>query len=206
MSIIGRKRSGGPRTENGKARSSGNAFKTGIAVNYWLNDAEQAEYDELMQALAAEYQPATATARLLVERLASQQVKLRRLGSVENALHERARITASHVAREQAGAEHSLASYLPATDAARQLALRVAAEGALPDLERLSLLGRYQCQLEGSILRLIAEIRRRTDEDRKAAASNELGGSLATARPKRLASGAEVEDAKFRSVDGSIGP
>lgn len=166
-----RKRSGGPQTAAGKARSAQNAFKTGVAVNYWVNAAEQAEYDTLLQALCAEYCPLTATMQLLLERLASQMVKLRRLERAENALHERARVTAASLAREQLQVPQSLASHLPATPAGRELALRLATDSAMPDLERSASLMRYQGALEHRISRLVSEIRKRDLEDKVKAAS-----------------------------------
>lgn len=66
-----RKRSGGPSTSAGKRRSARNAVKTGVAVDYWLEPAEQDEYDARVTALTAEYAPVSATVQMLIERLAS---------------------------------------------------------------------------------------------------------------------------------------
>jgi hypothetical protein len=155
-----RKRSGGPQTAAGKARSSRNALKTGITVGYWLNADEQAEYDALLEALIDEYPTARATTMLLVSRLACSVVKLNRLQRIENARFEGARIIAGDVARQQLDAEHSLASCLPPTAEAREFARRVATESAMPDPEPMTTLARYQTALERQIIMTTAELRR----------------------------------------------
>lgn len=158
--MSGRKRSGGPRTAAGKARSSRNALKTGITVNYWLNADEQVEYDALVEALIEEYPPVRATTMIVINRLACSVVKLNRLQRIENARFETARIVAGDVARQQLDAEHSLASCLPPTAEARELARRVATESAMPDPEPIANLARHQAALERQITMYTAELRR----------------------------------------------
>ena len=46
------RRSGGPRSASGKAVASKNALNTGIASILWINDSEQARYDDLVAQLA----------------------------------------------------------------------------------------------------------------------------------------------------------
>lgn len=155
-----RKRSGGPQTAAGKARSSRNALKSGITVSYWLNADEQAEYEALLEALMEEYATARPTTLVLVTRLACSMVKLNRLQRIENARFESARIIAGDVARQQLDAEHSLASCLPPTAEAREFARRVATESAMPDPELITTLARYQTALERQIMMTTAELRR----------------------------------------------
>jgi hypothetical protein len=62
---------GGPRTEAGKAASSKNSFKHGLASGRILIDGEDpAQFDALVADLQADYQPATETEALLVHDLA----------------------------------------------------------------------------------------------------------------------------------------
>lgn len=199
MSKRNPKRSGGPRSEAGKASSSRNALNTGIAVDYWIDSSEQEEYDMLVAGLTAEYAPVTVTVQLLIDRLATKLVKLHRMDRVENAMHQRARITSEHVARQQADTAHSLASYLPATAAGRNLALRVAAEDAMPDPERLTTVTRYQAGLERQISRLVADIRRVTTENRRQGTGQQALGEVTTGPLLAGRVGeAQIEDATMR--------
>jgi hypothetical protein len=64
-------KSTGPRTESGKAASSQNALRHGLASNTLLIPGEDpAEYQALEDALIAEHAPTTATETLLVEDMA----------------------------------------------------------------------------------------------------------------------------------------
>ena len=61
----------GPRTTEGKARSSQNAFKNGLASGRILIPGERRQdFDALVSALMAEHQPATTTEAILVEAMA----------------------------------------------------------------------------------------------------------------------------------------
>jgi hypothetical protein len=65
------KSKGGPRTEAGKAASSKNSFKHGLASGRILIEGEDpAEFEALVADLEADYQPATETEALLVHDLA----------------------------------------------------------------------------------------------------------------------------------------
>ena len=62
---------GGPRTEAGKAASSKNSFKHGLASGRILIEGEDpAEFEALVADLEADYRPATETEALLVHDLA----------------------------------------------------------------------------------------------------------------------------------------
>jgi hypothetical protein len=62
---------GGPRTQAGKAASSKNSFKHGLASGRILIEGEYpADFDALVSDLEADYQPATETEALLVHDLA----------------------------------------------------------------------------------------------------------------------------------------
>jgi hypothetical protein len=62
---------GGPRTQAGKAASSKNSFKHGLASGQILIEGEDpAAFEALVADLEADYQPATETEALLVHDLA----------------------------------------------------------------------------------------------------------------------------------------
>ena len=64
----------GPRTPEGKAVSSMNRFRHGLAGQFVLLDWEDGDlYDELLILLQDEHQPETITEHLLVERMAQHQ-------------------------------------------------------------------------------------------------------------------------------------
>jgi hypothetical protein len=61
----------GPKTETGKAASSQNSWKHGLFGAFRvLNTESQMAYQDLLQSLQSEYNPATATEAILVERMA----------------------------------------------------------------------------------------------------------------------------------------
>src|ERR1700722_12743993 len=68
-------RSTGPRTPEGKSRSSLNALRHGILARSAFNvtiegEERRAEFDELVAGLAQEYQPRTMTEHMSVQQLA----------------------------------------------------------------------------------------------------------------------------------------
>ena len=78
---------GGPRTPEGKAVSSQNAFSHGLTgallVLPWEN---QEEFDSLLNQLVAEHRPATATEGILVREIAEQYWRLQRARNHEHTL------------------------------------------------------------------------------------------------------------------------
>jgi hypothetical protein len=62
----------GPKTETGKAASSQNSWKHGLTFGVFrvLNTESQMQYQDLLQQLVSEYNPATPTEAILVERMA----------------------------------------------------------------------------------------------------------------------------------------
>jgi len=74
----------GPRTLEGKARSSLNAVRHGLlARDAVLPDEDPAAYRELLAALEEEYQPDGPTRTFLVQQLASAQWRLQRFIRIE---------------------------------------------------------------------------------------------------------------------------
>lgn len=86
------KRSTGPKTEAGKAASSQNNFRHGLAGAFVLQPWEKEEdYDELRLQLRNEYQPSTPTESLLVETMAKHfWLGQRAMNLQELCFHERA--------------------------------------------------------------------------------------------------------------------
>src|SRR6476620_5198928 len=81
--------SSGPKSTNGKARSSRNALKHGLVsseIVIWDEDADQ--FELLRAGLEADFQPHSTIERELVDRLAGLMWRLRRVPALEAALIE----------------------------------------------------------------------------------------------------------------------
>ena len=142
----------GPTTVPGKATSAMNAVKTGLHVTGWLNDQEQSEYDELYTSLCKEYNALTPTMLMQTERMASTMIKMRRLQKIEAALFQRAR----QIAQTQFD-ERPLRP--DQSESERELAAAIAQVAAMPDMDRLSNLQRYQTSLDRQLSKIVGEIR-----------------------------------------------
>ena len=80
------KKSTGPRTREGKARSAANAMTHGVlSRNLLLPDEDEAEWQELLTRLVTELQPVGTLEQILVERIAVAAWRQRRLVRVETA-------------------------------------------------------------------------------------------------------------------------
>lgn len=142
----------GPVTAAGKAASSMNAVKTGLHVTGWLDDQEQSEYDTLYTALCEEYKALTPTMLLQIERMACTVIKLRRLQKIEGALFQKARQIANKQFDER--------PLLPGQNSnEREQAACIAQFAAMPDMDRLSTLQRYQTSLDRQLSKILGEIR-----------------------------------------------
>jgi hypothetical protein len=83
------RRSTGPRTTAGKARSSLNALKHGLCAKAILIGAERPEqFEELRSAVIAHYRPRSALAYDAADRYAATLWRLRRIPTIEAALAE----------------------------------------------------------------------------------------------------------------------
>jgi len=91
-------KSTGPRSEDGKQRSSRNALRHGLTAETVLNPLEDPEdYKLFEEAIAAEYEAESAVERELVLRLASLLWRLRRTSLIETGLFEAAERTKSQI-------------------------------------------------------------------------------------------------------------
>lgn len=77
------KRSGGPKSEPGKANSSKNALKLGVTTMSIANSDEQMMVDEYVQELTGYYQAESPLEKLQIRRIAICRAKLARLYQVE---------------------------------------------------------------------------------------------------------------------------
>jgi hypothetical protein len=81
---INKNRSTGPKTDEGKQRSSQNAIKHGLFAKFFLLPGESMEqFDALHDGFKENHKPRTATEECLVYRLAVTQWKLVRLDNLE---------------------------------------------------------------------------------------------------------------------------
>lgn len=103
--------------------------------------------NHLVQDLDSEYQPDTATQRIMVERIAMAMTKLRRLYELENALHLKAQHEAIDAAESPRG-RFALNKQPP----------DLAKASAMPSIKQLDLMARYQTSLDRQISKIIGEL------------------------------------------------
>jgi hypothetical protein len=83
------RKSTGPRTEEGKQRSSQNALRHGLTAETVISALEcAADYQAFEAQIALDYQPRSSTDRELISRLASLLWRLRRSTSIETGLFQ----------------------------------------------------------------------------------------------------------------------
>ena len=142
----------GPTTTAGKVASSRNATKTGLHVSGWIDQNEEQEYQSLFHNLCVEYNAQTPTLLLQIERMASTMVKMRRLQKIETALFQKARGLAAVRAIEKLSIPSLATSDFDHDFLVAQLS-------AMPDMQRLATLQRYQTSLDRQLSKVIGEIR-----------------------------------------------
>jgi len=117
------KRSTGPRTSDGKARSRMNAVKHGLTAKYIvIGDEDPDEFEALRADLEADFQPSTRLEHELIDRLAGLLWRLRRVPGVEAALVKARQVEAwqnsEHVAWLKYEARHRCNKSFGSDDAA----------------------------------------------------------------------------------------
>jgi hypothetical protein len=139
------RRSTGPRTAAGKARTSRNAIKHGLLGRHLLLERESAEdYDALLNGLIDSHQPVDTAEALLVEKMAIALWKMRRLHAVETAAIHYSQATSPSFNRTK---NPEVNAYLDA--------LQTQTEALPANDQRLI---RYQGQLEGQFYRALAAL------------------------------------------------
>ncbi len=138
-------KSTGPKTEKGKARSSLNAVKHGLLSSRWLSPDEQQSLASLIADLEAEYQPETATQRIMIERIAMSMTKLRRLHELENAVYAKAQQDSEELMNKR------FVQYVG-------MDKELIKASAMPPVPQLTLLARYQTSLDRQISKAIGEL------------------------------------------------
>lgn len=192
------KRSGGPRTPHGKAASARNPVNCGIASQGWLEDHEAQEYQQLVAQLKAQH-PSEVSIDLTIERLAVVTVKLRRLLRVENAEYAQARSHKAQLARERP--ENSMAGQVANTPSGQAHATAVMVQAALPCLQRLDTLARYQTTLERQASRLQEELH---TQSQRALQRSQQRGAVAGTPGFSNANGPDVTDVQATEVRSGI--
>lgn len=175
-----KKRSGGPRTDAGKAAASKNALKGGLTVNVLINPSEQAEFTALLAQLRDDYQPTSVALELLLDSLAMAVIRRRRQDRVESALYEKAQLTAAHAASQPAS--HSFASYLPNTLQEQARARQIVVNAAMPEMQRVDLVMRYGIALDRQFIRLLEQIQEQQEND--SARAHVLAAAAAELEPR----------------------
>ena len=90
------KHNGGPKTNNGKAISSRNSITHGLTARRWLNDEEQALFDETVEAFNNDFDPQTSIEKALIVKMAECTVRLMRIQNSENAMFDLTSSEAGH--------------------------------------------------------------------------------------------------------------
>jgi hypothetical protein len=135
----------GPTSTKGKAKVAGNALKHGLRSNRWMFPDEQLDFAALVADLEAEYNPSTATQRILVERIALCTTKLRRLHPIEDVRFHKARVDDVS----------NLMTHYPNSST---LKIKQTEAGALPSLPFLDTMARYQTTLDRQVSKAIGEL------------------------------------------------
>lgn len=183
------KRSTGPRTAHGKARSRLNALKHGLLSRELVNPALEgsrwrAEFDALLRRLARDLRPAGVLERMMVEEIAACYFRLVRAARFEN----RAAWCAERDRKQGYYVREELLAFAPARrikqrcDEEEAAFERSGLEGiALPDPDDLQLLSRYQAALKRQLFRAIDHLIR-LQQRRKRSARRARGRGRPTAR------------------------
>ena len=167
------KKSTGPRTAEGKARSSKNGIKHGLlARDAVMADEDQAEYDRSFQELEENLFPKNNIEFRLVRQIADADWRLLRLTRIEAGLIMQAYNSTSRFDRK-----HYPDSILPGRDGENQLL----GKGMQDHMPSLATLARYRTQANRDMMRCLKMIRQlRADE---AACGENLSWNGATHRP-----------------------
>ena len=184
-------KSTGPRSEEGKARSSQNAFKHGLTSRtVCLAEEDEEQYMEVRILLAEELRPLGALETMVVNRIAAQMWRVSRVPGIEAEIFDRLRYDGLGMDEGLAGAW-----------------LR---DGS-PYEGSLARLSRYETALERSISRLLKELRHLQADRGKRDAQDEARrpAGMRNQPNTNTADGDEgngaVSDAEIRALENATG-
>lgn len=141
-------KSRGPKSEEGKLRSSQNACKHGLATEkmFVLDNESRELFNQFVENIAERYQPADNLERELVLETAHARWRLRRLWSIETAMFDK------EMAEQRAEFEKKYTQY---DEPLRQAC---AFEALAEDRRGLSLLSRYETRLRRAYERAVENL------------------------------------------------
>ncbi len=129
-------RSTGPKTEDGKRRSSRNAFKHGLTAKFTLPSNErQRDFQEFLDAYLDRFRPADAVEAELVHTIAVSRWRLRRIANLES----------NFIEIERSRSQQALAQEFPASTPDLEFALLF--QRLAENASGLALLLRYESSL-----------------------------------------------------------
>lgn len=86
--MANKSKGGGPKTDKGKAISSGNSITHGLTARRWIDDSEQELFDATLEALTNDFNPQSHIEEMLIAKLAESTVRLGRIQRVEDAMFD----------------------------------------------------------------------------------------------------------------------
>lgn len=134
-----------------------NALKHGLTARCWLSQAEQDSYSAIFKELCEEYQPDTATERLLIESISITTTKIRRLTEVEDAKYRLAKSTANSHAFKSLLTQISKGSNGTELISADDLR-RIFIGASMPDPQIMSTINRQQNSLSRQLSKELGEL------------------------------------------------
>jgi len=150
-------KSSNPNTGFDNNRVWKNALKHGLTARRWLSQAELDSYSTIFKDLCEEYQPETATERLLIESISVTMTKIRRLTEVEDAKYRLARSTANTYAFKgllsQISKDANGVDVLSPDDIRR-----IYIGSAMPDPQIMSTINRQQNSLSRQLSKELGEL------------------------------------------------
>ncbi len=164
------KRSTGPRTAEGKARSSKNALKHGLlAQDAVMAGEDPAEYDRCFQQLEENIFPKNAIEFALVRQIADAEWRLRRISRLESGY-----LTHSYGYTQRDTLEHHPETLRPGREGKNQL-LGKCMQNTVPTLTSLA---RYHTLMSRNQLRAINLIRRLRIDETECGQNREANGAI----------------------------
>jgi hypothetical protein len=150
-------KSSNPNTGFDNNRAWKNALKHGLTARRWLSQAELDSYSTIFKDLCEEYQPETATERLLIESISVTMTKIRRLTEVEDAKYRLVKSTANTYAFK--GLLSQISKDANGTDVLSPDDIRrIYIGAAMPDPQIMSTINRQQNSLSRQLSKELGEL------------------------------------------------